>query len=255
MAEVKAGAPTAETTAVPSATPVNAATRESPGPQLPPLLHQGRRLSLRRNRMGEAHRPDHRRQGQRHLRAERCRSPQRLVDDRHQHRGQQISARHARHARARDRRPRPGDSRGRDHPRLGHVARLFPDARRRRHFPRRARRTSCCASTPPSTRRSGSTWDATASSPTPTPRTGTGTRASARVEFGVTGYKTPQCSACFINSVKDSLDSILTLAKTEGMLFKWGSGTGTNLSSLRSSTEGSQRRRHRQRSAQLHERL
>jgi ribonucleoside-diphosphate reductase alpha chain len=61
---------------------------------------------------------------------------------------------------------------------------------------------------------------------------------AARVEFGVTGYSTPQCSACFINSVKDSLDSILTLAKTEGMLFKWGSGTGTNLSSLRSSTEG-----------------
>jgi ribonucleoside-diphosphate reductase alpha chain len=59
-----------------------------------------------------------------------------------------------------------------------------------------------------------------------------------QVEFGVTGYKTPQCSACFINSVKDSLDSILTLAKTEGMLFKWGSGTGTNLSTLRSSTEG-----------------
>src|SRR5579864_5781065 len=58
-----------------------------------------------------------------------------------------------------------------------------------------------------------------------------------RVEFGVTGYKKPQCSACFINSVHDSLDSILTLAKTEGMLFKWGSGTGTNLSPLRSSTE------------------
>ncbi len=59
-----------------------------------------------------------------------------------------------------------------------------------------------------------------------------------QVEFGVTGYSKPQCSACFINSVKDSLDSILTLAKTEGMLFKWGSGTGTNLSTLRSSTEG-----------------
>ncbi len=43
----------------------------------------------------------------------------------------------------------------------------------------------------------------------------------------------PQCSACFINSVKDSLESILDLAKTEGMLFKWGSGTGTNLSTLR----------------------
>jgi ribonucleoside-diphosphate reductase alpha chain len=61
--------------------------------------------------------------------------------------------------------------------------------------------------------------------------------ATRRVEFGVTGYTKPQCSACFINSVQDSLDSILTLAKTEGMLFKWGSGTGTNLSALRSSTE------------------
>ena len=58
-----------------------------------------------------------------------------------------------------------------------------------------------------------------------------------QVEFGATGYTRPQCSACFINSVHDSLDSILTLAKTEGMLFKWGSGTGTNLSPLRSSTE------------------
>ena len=58
-----------------------------------------------------------------------------------------------------------------------------------------------------------------------------------QVEFGATGYTRPQCSACFINSIKDSLDSILTLAKTEGMLFKWGSGTGTNLSPLRSSTE------------------
>jgi len=49
--------------------------------------------------------------------------------------------------------------------------------------------------------------------------------------------KKPQCSACFINSVKDTMDSILTLAKTEGMLFKFGSGTGTNFSPLRSSRE------------------
>src|SRR5215471_10825550 len=47
------------------------------------------------------------------------------------------------------------------------------------------------------------------------------------------GVLKPQCSACFIVSVKDSLESILDLAKTEGMLFKWGSGTGSNLSSLR----------------------
>lgn len=47
----------------------------------------------------------------------------------------------------------------------------------------------------------------------------------------------PQCSACFINSVQDSMGSILELARIEGMLFKHGSGTGTNLSSLRSSKE------------------
>jgi ribonucleoside-diphosphate reductase alpha chain len=49
--------------------------------------------------------------------------------------------------------------------------------------------------------------------------------------------KAPQCSACFINSVQDTMDSILTLARTEGMLFKFGSGTGTNLSTIRSSRE------------------
>ncbi|MGA8731168.1 MAG: vitamin B12-dependent ribonucleotide reductase [Terracidiphilus sp.] len=61
--------------------------------------------------------------------------------------------------------------------------------------------------------------------------------ATGGVRFAATGYRNPQCSACFINSVEDSLDSILTLAKTEGMLFKWGSGTGTNLSSIRGSQE------------------
>ena len=47
----------------------------------------------------------------------------------------------------------------------------------------------------------------------------------------------PQCSACFINSVDDTMESILTLARTEGMLFKFGSGTGSNLSTIRSSRE------------------
>ena len=49
--------------------------------------------------------------------------------------------------------------------------------------------------------------------------------------------KAPQCSACFINSVDDTMESILTLAKTEGMLFKYGSGTGSNLSNIRSARE------------------
>ncbi len=54
--------------------------------------------------------------------------------------------------------------------------------------------------------------------------------------IGVPGRQ-QQASACFINSVKDSMESILELVKTEGMLFKFGSGTGTNLSVLRSSKE------------------
>jgi ribonucleoside-diphosphate reductase alpha chain len=57
------------------------------------------------------------------------------------------------------------------------------------------------------------------------------------VWFNVGFEKNPQCSACFINSVQDTMESILTLAKTEGMLFKYGSGTGSNLSAIRSSRE------------------
>jgi ribonucleoside-diphosphate reductase alpha chain len=57
------------------------------------------------------------------------------------------------------------------------------------------------------------------------------------VWFNVGVEEHPQCSACFINSVEDSMESILTLAKTEAMLFKYGSGTGSNLSTLRASKE------------------
>ena len=57
------------------------------------------------------------------------------------------------------------------------------------------------------------------------------------VWFNVGIEERPQASACFINSVNDTMDSILGLAKTEGMLFKFGSGTGSNLSSIRSSKE------------------
>jgi ribonucleoside-diphosphate reductase alpha chain len=57
------------------------------------------------------------------------------------------------------------------------------------------------------------------------------------VWFNVGVQAKPQCSACFINSVQDNMESIMGLAKTEGMLFKWGSGTGTNFSTLRGSRE------------------
>jgi ribonucleoside-diphosphate reductase alpha chain len=57
------------------------------------------------------------------------------------------------------------------------------------------------------------------------------------VWFNVGVRNPPQCSACFIQSVTDDMDSILNLAASEGRLFKGGSGTGTNLSPLRGSHE------------------
>jgi ribonucleoside-diphosphate reductase alpha chain len=58
------------------------------------------------------------------------------------------------------------------------------------------------------------------------------------VWFNLGVQDTPQqASACFINSVEDTMDSIMELAKTEALLFKGGSGTGSNLSRIRSSKE------------------
>jgi ribonucleoside-diphosphate reductase alpha chain len=57
------------------------------------------------------------------------------------------------------------------------------------------------------------------------------------VWFNVGIEQKPQCSACFINSVQDTMSSIMDLAKTEAMLFKFGSGAGSNLSTIRSSRE------------------
>ncbi len=60
------------------------------------------------------------------------------------------------------------------------------------------------------------------------------TRTVARA---TSAYQYPQASACFIQSVGDDMEGIMALAKSEAMLFKFGSGTGTDLSSLRSSSE------------------
>ena len=60
------------------------------------------------------------------------------------------------------------------------------------------------------------------------------TRTAVRVE---TPYEYPQCSACFIQSVQDNMESIMELARSEAMLFKYGSGTGTDLTPIRSSKE------------------
>jgi ribonucleoside-diphosphate reductase alpha chain len=62
-------------------------------------------------------------------------------------------------------------------------------------------------------------------------------RKTREAERAHTQYEYPQCSACFIQSVEDNMESIMRLASSEAMLFKFGSGTGTDLSPLRSSKE------------------
>src|SRR5882724_644425 len=62
-------------------------------------------------------------------------------------------------------------------------------------------------------------------------------RATAQAERAATQYEYPQGSACFIQSVEDTMEDIMRLATSEAMLFKYGSGTGSDLSSLRSTRE------------------
>jgi ribonucleoside-diphosphate reductase alpha chain len=62
-------------------------------------------------------------------------------------------------------------------------------------------------------------------------------RETGRAERAASQYEYPQGSACFIQSVEDTMEDIMRLATSEAMLFKYGSGTGTDLSSLRSTRE------------------
>jgi len=62
-------------------------------------------------------------------------------------------------------------------------------------------------------------------------------RKTKQAERASTQYEFPQCSACFIQSVKDNMESIMHLAYAEAMLFKFGSGTGSDLSPIRSARE------------------
>lgn len=62
-------------------------------------------------------------------------------------------------------------------------------------------------------------------------------RKTRQAERAPTQYEFPQCSACFIQSVEDNMESIMHLAYAEAMLFKFGSGTGTDLTPIRSARE------------------
>ena len=62
-------------------------------------------------------------------------------------------------------------------------------------------------------------------------------RTTGKTERAPTQYEYPQGSACFIQAVDDNMESIMDLARSEAMLFKFGSGTGSDLSTIRSTRE------------------
>ena len=182
------------------------------GTDLQPVLHDRGATPVRRRRVGDARRGHPELQGGwLRLRAARRGVPRLVVAERDQHRRPEVLPGHARHAAARVLRPPAHRPRRRHDPRLGRAQRLLrhragrPGLRRGAHAPDRARRRP---------------------------------RSTRPVWFNVGVPDTPQqCSACFILAVEDHMSSILNWYVEEGTIFKGGSGSGINLSQIRSSKE------------------
>ena len=172
-------------------------------------LHRARRASVRHRRVGAARRA-HRSRRQGRLRAARRRVPGDLVAERDEHRRPEVLPRAARLARAR------ALGQADDRPRLRHDRRLGPRARLLRDAPRTATPSRPSSPTSCSTR-----WR----------------RSTRPVWFNVGFEEQPQCSACFILSVEDTMESILDWNTKEGKIFRGGSGSGINLSNIRGSME------------------
>ena len=141
---------------------------------------------------------DRERKGQGRLRAARRRDSQALVPAGHQHRRLQVPSAGRRIARARAQRETADRPRGRYRSRTGRVSRRYLGSE------------DALLSFSAELKHLLVYQKAAFNSP---------------VWFNCGFEKAPQCSACFINAVQDTMDSILTLARTEGMLFKFGSGT------------------------------
>ena len=129
-------------------------------------------------------------------------------------------------------------------PRGPHDRRLGPRGRLLRHRRRTASGSiaswpgCACISTGRSIRPCGSTWACITSTASPArSATGGGIAQAGDVVQPENPYEYPQGSACFIQHVADNMEDIMELARSEAMLFKFGSGTGTDLSTLRSHRE------------------
>ena len=157
------------------------------------------RPPLRRDHLGVPHREHRERERQDRLRAEGRRGPGVLEPARHQRRRQQVLPRPRRHARARAQRPAA------DRPRRQHDRRLGRDPALLRHGRGPAR------------------LPGRAHAPARPPEDGVQLAGLVQRRQSKSARS---ASACFINSVQDNMGSIMDLAKTEAMLFKYGSGAG-----------------------------
>ena len=186
--------------------------------------------------------------------------PRSLERTRHQDRGLEVLLRRHRQ-RHRPHKRRPRTLRPPAHPprhphdrRLGHRGRLLRRQGRAPKFSTRISPGCASISTAPSTARSGSTSASTSNTGSATTRGEGGWFCDAetgKAEPPPTQYEYPQASACFIQGVEDNMEDIMRLATSEAMLFKYGSGTGTDLSTLRSHPRKALRRRQAVRSALL----
>ncbi len=163
--------------------------RDRTGPGVSPDLHARRGRPVRRGRVGDPFGDHRQREGRGRLRAARRRDPEVLVADGDQRRRLEVLPRHRRHAGARAQRPAADRPRGRHDHRLGARAEATSRARTTCRPSATSSRTCSCTRRPPSTARSGSTC-------------------------GV--EPKPQCSACFINSVEDTMESILDAGQDRG---------------------------------------
>ena len=203
------------------------------------LLSDRRRRSLLDRRLGSPQRADQRRERRADLRADQLRSAVVLEPVGHERHLQQVLLRRGRHARARKQRQaaRP--------PRLPHDRRLGPRRRLLRHAQPTASDStaswpgSACISTARSIRPSGSTSACTTSTASRARSAiGIGTRKTRESIQPENPYEYPaRPRRASSSSVDDNMEDIMELARSEAMLFKFGSGTGTDLSTLRSHRE------------------
>ena len=181
--------------------------RRRPGDRA--AVHAGGDAPVRRDRVGDPGRRD-RRPGQARVRAARRRVPQELDPERDQHRRAEVLPRA-------DGLPRSASTRS---------------SRWSAAWPARSRRGAARAATSPR-QADGDAFEAELSHILVNQLAA----FNSPVWFNVGFEEQPQCSACFILSVEDSMESILDWNTKEGMIFRGGSGSGINLSKIRSSKE------------------